>query len=104
MAYRQTKQPPITPETTLENARKWLNIVRYGESGSVIQLQDDCEYRLSEILENPKILKKYLGPYYRKYLLIHLPYNQSFDHTIRESLDGLCRARNIRLPENNDVN
>ena len=60
---RHKKQiTPVTAETTLENARKWLNIIRYGESGTVIQLQDDCEFRILEIINNPKILKHILGP------------------------------------------
>ena len=46
--------PPVTKETTLANAHRWLNIVRFGESGTVIQLQDDCEYSVLEIINNPE--------------------------------------------------
>ncbi len=69
----KNKIPPITPATTLKNAQQWLNIIRYGESGTVIQLQDDCEYRMREILDNPSLLKTVLGPYYKKYLLYYIP-------------------------------
>ena len=95
MVYRPTKNTPISEETTLENAKKWLNIIRFGESGSVIQLQDDCEYRVAEILENPTLLKKFLGPYYRKYLLLYIPYEISMENTFKTALDNLCHSRNL---------
>ena len=66
----------ITPETIEENARKWLNIVKFNESGTVIQLQDDCEYSVTEVINNKNLLKKYLGPYFRKYLFKYLPIDQ----------------------------
>ena len=83
--------PPITPETTARNAKKWLNIVRYGESGTVIQLQDDCEYRVLEILNDKKILIDILGPYYRKYLLGYIQLDtKDLLSTIHEALIDLC--------------
>src|SRR3989338_2124631 len=101
MVYRPTKNPPVTEKTTLKNARLWLNIVRFGESGSVIQLQDDCEYRVSDILEKPKILKKILGPYYRKYLLKYVSYNGlSLEKSIKHALIELLSQRNLPIPQN----
>ena len=96
MLKGQREIPPITPETTMRNARRWLNIIRYGESGTVIQPQDDCEYRTLEIVNNPKILKSVLGPYYKKYLLKYLPIDQKdLDKTIRDSLIEICTERKI---------
>lgn len=87
---------PISQATTMENARKWLNIIRYGESGTVVQLQDDCEYRVLEITENPKILKEVLGPYYRRFLFDYLPLDEKDLHeTIKLSLIGMCIERKI---------
>lgn len=88
--------PPITTQTTLENAKKWLNIIRYGESGTVMQLQDDCEYRVLEIIQNPTILKSFLGPYYKKYILAYLPVDQKdLMQTIRETLIEEAEIRKI---------
>ncbi len=87
---------PITTQTTLENAKKWLNIIRYGESGTVIQLQDDCEYRVLEIIHNPTILKSFLGPYYKKYILAYLPVDQKdLMQTIRETLIEEAAIRKV---------
>lgn len=87
---------PITSETTLQNAKQWLNIIRFSESGTVIQLQDDCEYRILEIITNTKILKSILGPYYRKYLLKYIPIDQKDLHkSINVSLVDLCIERKI---------
>lgn len=107
--YKKTLLP-ITLETINENARKWLNIIRFGESGTVIQLQDDCEYRILEIINNPKILKEYLGPYYRKYLLKYLPIDQKdLNTSIKESLIQCCEERkidtsiNLNKLQNNEI-
>jgi DNA-binding winged helix-turn-helix (wHTH) protein len=100
MVYIPTKVAPVSAKTTLENARKWLNIVRFGESGTVIQLQDDCEYRVSEIIENPKILKQYLGPYYRKYLLSYfLIFDRNAESVLKENLLKLIESRKIEDPK-----
>lgn len=90
------KVPPITTKTTMENAKKWLNIIRFGESGTVIQLQDDCEYRVLEIINNRKILKSILGLYYRKYLLKYIPIDLKDLHkAIKDALIELCVERRI---------
>lgn len=87
---------PITYETTLENARRWLNIIRYGESGTIIQLQDDCEFRILEIFKNHKILKSILGPYYRKYLLTFISLDErDLLKTIKDSLINLSIEKKI---------
>ena len=87
---------PITVETTMVNAKKWLNIIRFRESGTVIQLQDDCEYRVLEIIQNTKILKDILGPYYRKYFLKYIPIDQKDLHkSIKEALVEVCAERKI---------
>jgi len=100
MVYRPTKQPPISRETTIENARKWLSIMRYGESGTVIQLQDDCEYRVDEILTNPSILKRFLGPYYRKFLLAYVPVaKMPFLEVVRTALLDLLETRKLKKPK-----
>lgn len=86
----------ITVKTIEENARKWLNIVRFTESGTVIQLQDDCEYSITEIINNKYILKKYLGPYFRKYLLKYIPIDQKdLLKAIHEALIDLCLKSKI---------
>src|SRR3972149_11989183 len=96
MRENAKKIPVITPETTLENAHRWLNIIRFGESGTVIQPQDDCEYRVLEIINNRKLLKTMLGPYYKKYLLRYLPIDQKdLQKSIHEALVELCREKNI---------
>lgn len=86
----------LTVKTIEENARKWLNIVRFTESGAVLQLQDDCEYSVTEIINNKSILKKYLGPYYKKYLLKYIPIDdKDLLRTIHEELIDLCLSRRI---------
>lgn len=87
---------PISASTIEENARKWLNIVRFTESGTVIQLQEDCEYRILEIINNKTLLKKYLGPYFRKYLFKYLQINQkNIIEIIHDALIGLCLDKKI---------
>lgn len=98
MVYIPTKEPPISSETTLVNAKQWLNIIRYGEYGTVIQLQDDCEYRVQDIIDNPKILKSTLGPYYRKYLLKYVPVDhKDLKESIKETLIALTKERKIKI-------
>ncbi len=87
---------PITPETRARNARSWLNIVRYGESGSVIQLQDDCEYRVREILEDSTLLRSVLGPYYKKFLLAYVVVNpKNIEQSIHDALLNLAASHRI---------
>lgn len=93
---RKVIPPAITRETTEGNARKWLNIARYQESGTVIQLQDDCEYRVDDILSNPALLKSVLGPYYKKYLLAYVPVDQNpLSETIHEALLSLAVGKRL---------
>lgn len=88
--------PPVTAETTLSNAHRWLNIVRFGESGTVIQLQDDCEYRVLEIINNPQTLKDILGIYHKKYILRYLPIDQKDLHkAIKDTLIGIATELKI---------
>jgi DNA-binding winged helix-turn-helix (wHTH) protein len=88
--------PPITPETTGKNARAWLSIARYGESGTVIQLQDDCEYRVKEILDDARLLKSILGPYYKKYLLAYVTIEpQNLLESIRTTLLDLAASHKL---------
>lgn len=98
MAYKKTAVTPITSVTINTNARKWLNIVRFGESGIVIQPQDDCEYRVPEIINNKKLLIKYLGPYYKKYLLIYVSVDSKEPTSVlKENLIEVCHKRKIFL-------
>lgn len=104
MSKKKIDIPPITPETTFENARRWLNIIRYRESGTVIQLQDDCEYRVLEIIKNSKILKKILGSYHRKYLLKYIPIDLKDLHkSIKDAIVNLCVERKIHTNNNLQV-
>lgn len=101
MSYKPTIITDITEATILDNARKWLNIIRYSEYGVVIQPQDDCEYRVDQIINNPKILKKILGPYYRKYLFGYVPLDKKgLMESIKESILSICQERKICIPEN----
>lgn len=100
MSYRVTKVPDITEESILENARRWLNIIRYSEYGLVIQPQDDCEYRVDQIIHNPKILKDTLGPYHRRYLLGYVPIDdKNLLETIKEAVLELASSRKIVVPD-----
>ncbi len=101
MVYKQTDVLPITERTTQSNAERWLKIIKYGESGVVIQIQDDCEYRVSEILNNKSLLKEVLGPYYRKYLLTYVPINKAgIVSAMFDELLIVVRSRAISIPKN----
>ena len=105
MVYRPTRNLPITQETTFKNAKKWLSFVRFGESGAVIQLQDDCEYRVTEIIENPKILKQFLGPYYRKYLLKYVSFDGiDLEKSIKEALLEIIKQRRLAFDLRKNLN
>jgi len=94
-----SKNLPITAASTERNASSWLRIIRYNESGTVIQIQDDCEYRVPQVIENPPLLKKYLGPYYRKHLLGYVPIdNLPFDKAVKNALIKLAENRKIQVP------
>lgn len=100
MSYKITRISDITEASIWENARKWLTIIRYGEYGVVIQPQDDCEYRVDQIINNPKILKEFLGPYYRKYLLKYVPIdNKGLTEAIMEELLAVCSERKFAIPK-----
>lgn len=80
----------------MENARSWLNIIRYGESGTVMQIQDDCMYRVLDIINNRKILKQVLGPYYKKYILAYLQIDElDLNKIINNTLIQICLERKI---------
>ncbi len=94
--FKSEGPTPVTQETTLANARRWLNIVRFGESGTVIQLQDDCEYRVLEIINNPQTLKDILGIYHKKYILKYLPIDQKdLQQAIKDTLIGIAISLKI---------
>jgi len=96
MKKNKYESPPITQETTWNNAKKWLSIVRFRESGTVIQLQDDCEYRVLEVIHNKEILRAHLGPYFKKYLLAYIPLDeQDLGKTIRKTFFELCLTKRI---------
>lgn len=82
----------------MANAQRWLKIVIYGESGIVIQLQDDCEYRITEILKDKKILKEVLGPYYRKYLLGCVPADSGIEDSLHRKLREISLQRGVKIP------
>lgn len=94
-------QPAIRQTTIIGNANNWLTIVRYGESGSVIQLQDDCEYRVNETISDKKILKSILGPFYKKYILKYIPIDQKdLLKTIKHELIKSCLERKLNTKTN----
>ncbi len=96
MVYIPTKEPPISLETTLANAKAWLNIIRYREYGTILHLQDDSVYRVEDLIGNPKILRKFLGPYHRKYLLEFIPNDQTdLISSIKSTLIKSSLARGI---------
>lgn len=100
MAYN-TNTPPISAETLESNAKRWLANMRYGESGTIIQLQDDCEIYLPPIIYSPKTLKKHLGPFYRKYILGYIRLNEkAFLTTIKEEIMTLCQKRKLPIAQN----
>jgi hypothetical protein len=102
MAINRHKLLPITWETTEINAQKWLHIIRYRESGIVVQPQDDCEYRVPQVIGNSLLLKKYLGPYHRKFLLcyVSLDSNYSWEKSIIQTLEKMIKNRRIFVSGN----
>ncbi len=100
MTIRKTGQEtPITRGTILRNAAAWLPIIKYGESGTVIQLQDDCEYRIPEVIENISLRKRFLGAYHRKYILRYFPVDeQPLMKLIHEELTDICTTYRIGTP------
>lgn len=91
---------PFTEKTIEKDAQQWLNIIRYHESGMVIKLQDDCVYRIPQIINDKKLLRKVLGPYYRKYLLAHISLGEkNLLSCIKENLIDLCQKRRLKLPD-----
>lgn len=100
MSYKITREPDITHESIRRNAQRWLTIMRYGEYGVIIQPQDDCEYRVDQIIQDSKLLKEVLGPYYRKYLFGYVPVDKKQLMTvIKETLVVICVERKIEIPE-----
>src|SRR3989344_4047809 len=67
----------LTEEALEADARRWLNIIRYHESGTIIQLQNDAVYRVNQLINDKKLLKKILGKYYRKYLLGYISLSEN---------------------------
>ncbi|MBI5127188.1 winged helix-turn-helix domain-containing protein [Candidatus Roizmanbacteria bacterium] len=93
----------LTEETLENDARRWLNIVRYNESGTIIQLQNDAIYRVSQLINDKKILKKTLGPYYRKYLLAYISLSENhLLESINKKLLKLIKSKKIGLLPDED--
>lgn len=87
---------PITKETLEKDAHDWLSIVKYHESGTVIQLQADCEYYIPPKISDVATLKRYLGPYYRKYLLAYIRLDEkNLFEELKRTLIELCTKRKL---------
>lgn len=101
MQVKTRQIPSISKETTQRNAFQWLNIIRYRESGSIIQLQEDCDFRIDEILNNKILLKRILGPNFHDYLLaqIHLD-GKNLLWEIKEKIILLCENNRFKNFQN----
>jgi DNA-binding winged helix-turn-helix (wHTH) protein len=94
---------PVSAETTEENAKKWLRIIRFHESGIIIQPQDDAEYRIPQAIENKDYLKRFLGPYYRKYILCSIPLDDyKLETAIKKSLIKALQDKKLAVPPRTD--
>lgn len=94
----------LTRETFENDAKRWLNIIRYNESGTIIQMQNDAIYRVHQLLNDKKTLEKILGKYYKKYLLCYISLNEnSLLDSIKKVLIKLSKIKknNILTQEDN---
>ena len=93
----------LTRETFETDAKRWLNIIRYNESGTIIQLQNDAIYRVHQLLNDKKNLEKILGKYYKKYLLGYISLNENnLLGSIKETLVKLAKSKKINIHAQED--
>lgn len=96
----------LTLETIQNDAHRLLNIIRYNESGTIIQIQNDCVYRIPQIISNSSLLKKTLGPHYRKYLLGFFPLGEeSLFSDLNKTIIDISKKRkiDIKVDEKEDI-
>lgn len=92
------KNLAISSETFLYNSEKWLKVIRYNESGLVLNFVGDHFYTIPELLRNKLLLKKLLGKYHKRYIFsyIELTSNSEIDE-FRDELFNAALTRDINL-------
>lgn len=105
MVYLRTKVLPITMETTRANAERWLKLAKHGESGTVVQFQDDSEYRVAEIVKNRTLLREVLGPYYRRFILLSVSIGRDglISQINKEILAVVNKRKIVNLDSKDDI-
>ena len=94
----------VTDRTYFEDANRWLKIFFYKDSGTIIQLQDDCNYRVPEILENKKLIKKIFGKGSNKNLFAYEAiYNNKLSDLIFKILQRLANENSIQLDKTKEI-
>jgi hypothetical protein len=92
---------PLTQKTIETDAVNWLKIIQYKESGTVIQLQDDCEYRMEDIISNTNRRNKVFGDKADHFLLGSLSLGKKpLLNEVRAKIFEICSRNGIHLSEN----
>lgn len=87
----------ISPETFKQNAQKWLRIVRFNESGIVLNFVGDHIYTVPTLLKDKKLLKELLGKSYPAYILFY--HELSPSSTIEDIKKSLIHAAKVKKLE-----
>jgi hypothetical protein len=94
-----TSITPISLNTLNRDAHDWLSIIRYHESGTVIQFQADCEYYIPPKISDQVILAKYLGKTYKKYVLDYIRLDEkNLLCEINSRLVQLATRKGLKIP------
>lgn len=88
----------VSQLTFRQNAEKWLKIVRYNESGMVLNFIGDHIYTVPQLLDDKKTLKEILGKYYNRYIFVYAELNTlSTVDSLRRELISSVLSNNIEI-------
>lgn len=88
----------VSYKTFRGNCESWLRVVRYNESGIVINFVGDHFYTVPQMLLDKKLTKEALGRYHNRYILLYSELSSSTSlEDLRQQLLQAAIARKINL-------
>lgn len=97
----KTPSIAISYKTFQANCEPWLKIIRYNESGLVINFVGDHFYTIPQLLSDKNLTRNVLGKYYNRYILLYAELSSSTSlEDLRQQLVQVATARRISFHAN----